>query len=80
MRDKSWKRMLKILTVTITIVRGDFLSNSDGPEHPECDVLSFTKEFTVVITIMLSRENVRKFEKEFGNLLTLTNRAGPRNR
>ena len=34
---------VKILTVTITIVRSDFFSNSDRPEHSKCDVLSFTK-------------------------------------
>lgn len=43
----------KVLTISVAIVRSHFLSNSYMFEDSKCYVPSFTKQFNIVIAIML---------------------------
>ena len=46
----------KTLTVTIAIVRGDFLPDTDVLKDTEGDVPPFTEEFDIMVAIMLWRD------------------------
>jgi hypothetical protein len=54
----------------------DFFSNGYRPEDPESDIFSLTKEFTVVVTVVLSWDTSRKFEKEVFRQFTDVDKSG----
>ena len=48
-------KILHELTVAITIVCCYFFTNGDRPEHAESDVFAFSKQFTVILAIVLQK-------------------------
>jgi hypothetical protein len=44
----------EIRTVAVAIVRCHFLPNRDWLDHTEGNVATFTKEFAIIVTIVLS--------------------------
>lgn len=54
-----WRDDRRRPTVSVTIVCSYFFTNGNGPENAKCDILPFTEQFTVIITVVLSWDWVR---------------------
>jgi hypothetical protein len=67
-------------TVSIAVMSSYFVSYGDRPEHPECDILTLTKELAIVLAIMLMTSVSHNQYRRDVNKLTLTNLAGPKNK